>query len=258
MTTTLKNEQTAFLALRATGRVGLIQSKPSQSITIFGTKSNRKVLMSHSGQDHFPLSAQSQEITKAGGDDRFGQDLARDRYHKALQPMKNPNNWELWLARYDEAASYAEKNGVVEVSSLNAIIKDFATAATKVAENWTSNFLDYGRDDPRMTRKEMMRKFRIQMTNRYPNRLQLRNTRQKDASAAPDSAPSIKRGKRTSRTKTNVQIGARYPAGVSSKGFTSEMDQVHQLGIPVKALPPMLDRNFQRVLSHMNSELVGT
>ncbi|KAG6288192.1 hypothetical protein E4U46_003472 [Claviceps purpurea] len=81
--------------------------------------------------------------------------------------------------RYDEAASYAQKNGVVEVSPLNAIIKDFVTAVTKVAENWTSNFLDYGRDDPRMTRKEMMRKFRVEMTNKYPNHLQLRsNTKQ--------------------------------------------------------------------------------
>ncbi|KAG5948983.1 hypothetical protein E4U60_000092 [Claviceps pazoutovae] len=159
----------------------------------------------------------------AGCDDRHEQDLARERCHKALQPMRNPNNWELWLARYDEAASYAEKNGVVELSSLNAIIKDFTTAVTKVAENWTSNFLDYGRDDPTMTRKEMMRKFRIQMTNRYPNRLQLRsNTKQsasfwtiedtpidedvtantivgskRDASDAPDRAPSVKRGKRT-------------------------------------------------------------
>ncbi|KAG6196198.1 hypothetical protein E4U35_008033 [Claviceps purpurea] len=205
----------------------------------------------------------------AGDDDRHEQDQARDRYHKALQPMRNPNNWELWLVRYDEAASYAQKNGVVQVSSLNAIIKDFVTAVTKVAENWTSNFLDpkafptiavtidrysiegralhdqgwfhqrphtrrpavacslpcdcftaplsisiftvtaaprtrprtlahgltihrssvsslrahkrrfkpgnYGRDDPRMTRKEIMRKLRVQMTNKYPNRLQLRS-----------------------------------------------------------------------------------
>ncbi|KAG6288191.1 hypothetical protein E4U46_003471 [Claviceps purpurea] len=111
----------------------------------------------------------------AGDDDRHEQDQARDRYHKALQPMRNPNNWELWLVRYDEAASYAQKNGVVEVSPLNAIIKDFVTAVTKVAENWTSNFLDYGRDDPRMTRKEIMRELRVQMTNKYPNRLQLRS-----------------------------------------------------------------------------------
>ncbi|KAG6295735.1 hypothetical protein E4U45_005895, partial [Claviceps purpurea] len=37
----------------------------------------------------------------------------------------------------------------------------------------------------------------------------------RDASAAPDSAPSVKRSKRTSRAKTNVQIGASYPAGDS-------------------------------------------
>ncbi|KAG6235347.1 hypothetical protein E4U24_008309, partial [Claviceps purpurea] len=172
--------------------------------------------------------------------------------------MRNPNNWELWLAKYDEAASYAEKLGVVELSSLNAIIKDFVTAVSKVAENWTSNFLDYGRDDPRMTRKEMMRKFRIQMTNRYPNRIQLRsNTKQsasfltiedtplddeknantivgskRDASAAPDSAPSVKRSKRTSRAKTNVQIGASYPAGDSSKGSTHKHGSSKPAGNP--------------------------
>ncbi|KAG6165977.1 hypothetical protein E4U27_008312 [Claviceps purpurea] len=200
----------------------------------------------------------------AGGDDRHEQDLARDRYHKALQPMRNPNNWELWLAKYDEAASYAEKLGVVELSSLNAIIKDFVTAVSKVAENWTSNFLDYGRDDPRMTRKEMMRKFRIQMTNRYPNRIQLRsNTKQsasfltiedtplddeknantivgskRDASAAPDSAPSVKRSKRTSRAKTNVQIGASYPAGDSSKGSTHKHGSSKPAGNPGKGSNP--------------------
>ncbi|KAG6018792.1 hypothetical protein E4U19_007975 [Claviceps sp. Clav32 group G5] len=138
----------------------------------------------------------------AGDDDRYEQDLARERYHKALQPMKNPNNWEIWLARYDEAASYAEKNGVVEVSSLNAIIKDFTGAVTKVAENWTSNFLDYGRDDPQMTRKEMMRKFRVQMTNKYPNRVQMRSNTRQSASffTAPVKSLMIALSEETSTT----------------------------------------------------------
>ncbi|KAG6084194.1 hypothetical protein E4U33_003777 [Claviceps sp. LM78 group G4] len=138
--------------------------------------------------------------------------------------------------------SYAEKNGVAEVSSLNPIIKDFTAAVTKVAENWTSNFLDHGRDDPRMTRKEMMRKIRVQMTNKYPNRIQIRsNTRQsasfftmddtpidedgiantivgskRDASNVPDSAPSVKRSKQ-SRVKQNVQLGAHPPTVESRK-----------------------------------------
>ncbi|KAG6301213.1 hypothetical protein E4U09_005617 [Claviceps aff. purpurea] len=69
-------------------------------------------------KDKKHLGKLMQMVQSTGDDDRHEQDQARDRYHKALQPMRNPNNWELWLVRYEETASYAQKNGVVEVSSL--------------------------------------------------------------------------------------------------------------------------------------------
>ncbi|KAG6018644.1 hypothetical protein E4U40_008002, partial [Claviceps sp. LM458 group G5] len=43
----------------------------------------------------------------------------------------------------------------------------------------------------------------------------------RDASDAPGSAPSAKRGKRL-RAKQNVQLGAHRPAVESSKGSTSK------------------------------------
>ncbi|KAG6033153.1 hypothetical protein E4U19_006839 [Claviceps sp. Clav32 group G5] len=64
MTTTSKNEQTAFL--RNSKRLDEleIQSKLSQSIKKFGTESNQKVPLNHLGQDQLLLSTQRQEITK--------------------------------------------------------------------------------------------------------------------------------------------------------------------------------------------------
>ncbi|KAG6077326.1 hypothetical protein E4U15_004722 [Claviceps sp. LM218 group G6] len=46
---------------------------------------------------------------------------ARKRNHNALKPMRNTNNWDVWLAEYDLAATDASRNGLLrqryEVSS---------------------------------------------------------------------------------------------------------------------------------------------
>src|SRR6478735_1675453 len=98
-----------------------------------------------------------------GVDEQFEQEHARDRYLAALKAMRSVNQWETWLAEYDQAATEAETYRVAEVTQLNAITKDFLVAVNKVAPVWATAFQDYGRYAAGMTRKEMMKRFREHM-----------------------------------------------------------------------------------------------
>ncbi|KAK7177532.1 hypothetical protein PSPO01_16420, partial [Paraphaeosphaeria sporulosa] len=66
-----------------------------------------------------------------GVDEQFEQEHARDRYLAALKAMRSVNQWETWLAEYDQAATEAETYRVAEVTQLNAITKDFLAAVNK-------------------------------------------------------------------------------------------------------------------------------
>ncbi|KAG6112256.1 hypothetical protein E4U31_003296 [Claviceps sp. LM219 group G6] len=50
---------------------------------------------------------------------------ARKRYHNALKPMRNINNWEIWMTEYERAAQDAEECGVNNMNDLQSVIKDF-------------------------------------------------------------------------------------------------------------------------------------
>jgi hypothetical protein len=40
--------------------------------------------------------------------DQLEQEQAWNRYQASLKPMRNPQQWDTWLAEYDEAAAEAE------------------------------------------------------------------------------------------------------------------------------------------------------
>ncbi|KAG6227167.1 hypothetical protein E4U26_001871 [Claviceps purpurea] len=96
-------------------------------------------------------------------DDLSEKRQARERYHEALEPMQNPQHWNTWLAEYNEAASLAKLHGVPDVLQIHALMKDFSSAVANVAPTWAATFLETGRFEPLMSRKEMVRRFREHM-----------------------------------------------------------------------------------------------
>jgi hypothetical protein len=104
----------------------------------------------------------------AGTDDRIKKERSRNRYFTSLNPMRNANNWDLWLHEYDHATTEAEANHVSDVSDIDNITKDFVVAVNKIAPMWATNFLDTGRMQVDMTRKEMMKRFREHMMLSHP------------------------------------------------------------------------------------------
>ena len=84
--------------------------------------------------------------------------------------MRTPQQWDIWLAEYDEAAAEAEAFQVAEVSQINVITKDFIDAVNKVAPIWSTTFQDNGRFATGMDRKEMIQRFREHMTINHPLR----------------------------------------------------------------------------------------
>jgi hypothetical protein len=105
-----------------------------------------------------------------GVDDRIEQERARERYHAALKPMRNTNNWDTWLAEYDQASSDAAAYSVPEVTQINGVTKDFLSAVAKIAPIWATTFQDTGRFEPLMSRREMMKRFREHMSVHHPLR----------------------------------------------------------------------------------------
>ena len=61
---------------------------------------------------------------------------ARERYHEALKPMRNPQNWEPWLSEYDQAATRAETLKVGDVIQSTLVVDDFLKAISKIAPAW--------------------------------------------------------------------------------------------------------------------------
>lgn len=143
-------------------------------------------------------------------DDHSEKKQARERYHEALEPMQSPQHWNAWLAEYNEAASLAKLYGVPEVLQIHALMKDFASAVAHVAPTWAATFLETGRFEPLMSRKEMARRFREHMKvqchlDSGKSRAGASSTaddgaasrgNKRNASSATDNAPPAKKNKR--------------------------------------------------------------
>ncbi|KAG6029723.1 hypothetical protein E4U19_000787 [Claviceps sp. Clav32 group G5] len=167
---------------------------------------------------------------RVGIDDRVEKESARKRYKEALQPMRNTNHWETWLEEYDQASSHAESVRLPDLSLFDMVSLDFGDAVAQVAKNWVPGFMDNGRFEPDMNRREMIKRFRDHMTRYHPLDKKIRGSvfmtaedqsslaaggastqsRKRDASASTNSASVPKRPKRndvkatTSRKPTAV------------------------------------------------------
>ena len=105
---------------------------------------------------------------EAGIASKVEQEQARTRYHNALKPPRSVNVWDLWLTEYSQAASEAEMLTVPEVSQIDIIAADFTSAVNKIAPIWAATFQATGKDNPDLSRKDMMRRFREYMTLNHP------------------------------------------------------------------------------------------
>ncbi|KAG6024472.1 hypothetical protein E4U19_003685 [Claviceps sp. Clav32 group G5] len=161
---------------------------------------------------------------RAGIDDRVEREHARRRYKAALIPMRGPNQWNTWLTEYDQASGHAEAVGVTDLLSFDMVSLDFGDAVARVAPNWVPGFMDNGRFEPNMDRREMMKRFRDHMTRYHPLEKNSRvgvfvtaddqssladggastQSRKRDASASTDSAPVPKRPKRKNNAKATT------------------------------------------------------
>ncbi|KAL6159460.1 hypothetical protein ACJQWK_05875 [Exserohilum turcicum] len=105
---------------------------------------------------------------EAGIAPKFEQEQTRNRYQNALKPPRSVNVWDLWLTEYSQAATEAEMLNVPEVSQINIITADFTSAVNKIAPIWAATFQATGKDQPGLSRKDMMRRFREYMTLNHP------------------------------------------------------------------------------------------
>ncbi|KAI1510922.1 gag-pre-integrs multi-domain protein [Pyrenophora tritici-repentis] len=146
-----------------------------------------------------------------GVSDRTEKERARERYLASLKPMRTPNQWDTWLAEYDQAATEAEVYSVPEVSQLDAMSKDFLVAVQKTAPIWAVNFQENGRWAAGMSRKEMMNRFREHMMMHHPL---FRSGKHKAAMAAYDES---------THDDTTLAGGASYQPlrGTPSSGVTA-------------------------------------
>ncbi|KAG6073550.1 hypothetical protein E4U16_004492 [Claviceps sp. LM84 group G4] len=91
------------------------------------------------------------------------QDRSRARYRAALKPLRSPKDWHTWLSEYELASFDATANRVLEATDSNAMKDDFVGAVRKAAPLWIPVFLQRRRDNPDMTRREMMNSFQSHM-----------------------------------------------------------------------------------------------
>ncbi|KAG6069463.1 hypothetical protein E4U33_004813 [Claviceps sp. LM78 group G4] len=103
----------------------------------------------------------------------YEREKARKRYHNALKPMRNTNDWEIWTTDYGRAAQDAEDCGVNDMKDLQSVIRDFMMAVSKVAPYWNTNFHGTQRFEAGMTRQKMMKSFRHHMNEECPEPLKV-------------------------------------------------------------------------------------
>lgn len=114
------------------------------------------------------------------------QEQARQRYHNALKPPRSVNTWDTWLAEYNQAITEAETLNVPETTQFKIVAADFMSAVNKIAPIWAATFQLNGKDQPGITQKDMMRRFREYMMLNHPI---TRNRSQKAAFVVDD--PSV-------------------------------------------------------------------
>jgi hypothetical protein len=94
----------------------------------------------------------------------------RERYHDSLRPIRIPQNWELWLSEYDQAATRAEALKIGDVIQSKLVVDDFLRAISKIAPAWMATFTGAGSDRNNMERRQMMKLFREYMSLAHPTR----------------------------------------------------------------------------------------
>ncbi|KAG6310059.1 hypothetical protein E4U44_005988, partial [Claviceps purpurea] len=153
-----------------------------------------------------------------GADDDTERERVRAWYQTTLKPMRNLNNWPSWVNEYDRASTSAVLWGVSDVANMISITTDFMAAIPRSEQGWCDSF-SHHRKSPDMTIKKMLHSFREHMNRVHPvksgrNRPAAFATAEddsyvadgatdttvqgskRDASSAPDGAPSAKRSKR--------------------------------------------------------------
>ena len=196
-------------------------------------------------------------------------EIARKRYREALKPMRTANQWNIWLLEYDEASTEAELKGVGELSDPEGVFKDFLDSVRKVAQNWADNFKQNHLNQPGMTRKEMMKRFRETMSDDYPKKTthhrgafavggeehshdrssfaaggeSTPGSNERDASHAAKSAPSAPSNDSTRGSRKNKQ---RQSTGQRASSKRPRSESVHTDGAKCPACngPHPLSRCF--------------
>ncbi|KAG6086889.1 hypothetical protein E4U15_000405, partial [Claviceps sp. LM218 group G6] len=129
--------------------------------------------------------------------------------------MRNLNNWTAWVNEYDRASASAQLWGVSDVADMMTITTDFMAAIPKSEQGWCDAF-SHQRKAADMTLKKMINNFREHMNRVHPMKAGRNQSAafataedfadgatdttvqgsKRDASSAPDGAPSAKRNKR--------------------------------------------------------------
>ena len=131
--------------------------------------------------------------------------------------MRTANNWDTWLAEYDQAATDAETLGVSELIALIDVKNDFVEAVKKIAPSWCTTFKQIGLHTPTVTRKDTIRLFRDEMKTSHP--LKARAAKAAFGAGAPTlngeedpnaEAPAERgRGKRKAQQQSKAQDNRR-------------------------------------------------
>ncbi|KAG6049100.1 hypothetical protein E4U16_003851, partial [Claviceps sp. LM84 group G4] len=145
---------------------------------------------------------------RVGIDDRMEKESAHKRYKTALRPMRNPNHWDTWLTEYDQASSHAESVELPDLTLFDMVSLDFGDAVAQGASNWVPGFIDNGRFEPNMDRREMMKRLRDHMTRYHPldRKISLRSgvfVTAEDRSTLADGGASTQSRKRNVSASTN-------------------------------------------------------
>ncbi|KAG9384340.1 hypothetical protein A1F94_003887 [Pyrenophora tritici-repentis] len=69
---------------------------------------------------------------------------ARQRYYSALKPPRSANNWDTWLAEYNQAVTEAETLKVPDTTQFRSVAVDFMSAVNKIAPIWAATFQSMG------------------------------------------------------------------------------------------------------------------
>ncbi|KAG5933183.1 hypothetical protein E4U60_004629 [Claviceps pazoutovae] len=153
-----------------------------------------------------------------GANDDSERERVRAWYRTTLKPMRNLNNWLAWVNECERASALAESWGVSDVANMLSITSDFMAAILR-SEQGRCGFFTHHRKSPDMAIKQMINSIREHMNRVHPvksgrNRAAAFATAEdvscdadgsadttvqgskRDASSAPDGAPSAKRNKR--------------------------------------------------------------